>query len=336
MSESKVTVHCSKKEFAVHLSRMQSESLWKALNLPSDISGQGALVGSAGFVFRDWVGRFYPPVGKSSSKEKVSTREWFKFYQTYFSFLEIGHTFYQEPQLQQFVELERSSKTSMRFSVKVNGEISNKGKWDPTQGKSLMQKHIVAVSPLSETGRLHSLLIQLEEGVERNRKVLDYLLGTASVAISNGVDVHVEFRNHTWHQESVLQALKDSGIGICNTEIPKLAHVFPLKSYVTSDKGYVRYSGLNLEAWEAAEGSSGISPSERLQLSQERYNYLYSRKELEDRIRGQLKIIRKVSSTAIVFANHNEAKSIVNAIQNIDLLQPSQRKSGSGTREFPS
>jgi uncharacterized protein YecE (DUF72 family) len=74
-----------------------------------------------------------------------------------------------------------------------------------------MRRHAAAVSPLAESGRFYSFLIQLDEGVERGRKALDYLLAAGSAAVEEGLDVHVEFRNRTWHQEPVLQALKDAG-----------------------------------------------------------------------------------------------------------------------------
>lgn len=305
---------------------------WKPWDLPPDIAGQGMLVGACGYDFPDWAGRFYPPgrlshgpaPGNAQSTMKASAREWFPFYQLYFSFLEIGHTFQQAPLLQYFVELERRSKAAMRFAVKVHRDISHKGIWNAEAGKSLMRKHAAAVSPLAETGRFHSFLIQMDDGLERDRRILDYLLATASAAIGEGLDVHIEFRNRTWHQESVLQSLKDAGVGICNTEIPALPHAFPLKAYATSGKGYVRYSGLNLAAWQAAEagngGSRGSSPSERQRAGNARYGYLYSQAELQERVRGQLLLLEKTGSVAVAFQNHVGARAALNAWQSIHLL----------------
>ncbi len=303
---------------------------WKPWDLPPDITGQGALVGVGGYDFADWAGRFYPPGRRAGGNAQVKfpgerfPEERFLFYQLYFSFLEIGHTFHEEPMLQRFVELERRSKAGMRFAVKVHRDISHKGVWDAEAGKSLMRKHAAAVSPLSETGRFHSFLIQLDDGQERDRKVLDYLLATASAAVSEGLDVHIEFRNRTWHQESVLQSLKDAGVGICNTEIPALPQAFPLKAYATSGKGYVRYHGLNLAAWQAAEagpgGRRGISPSDRMRASQARYAYLYSQAELRERMRGLVQLLKKAGPVAVAFQNHVGAGAALNALQAIHLL----------------
>ena len=293
---------------------------WKPLELPPDISGSGLHVGTGGYRFDDWAGRFYPPARGNS---KVSSREWYPFYQLYFSFLEIGHTFHEEPLIAQFAELERRSRPGMMFSVKTHRDISHKGTWDVREGRSLMLKHVAAVSPLAETGRFYSFLIQLDEGLERGRKPLDYLLATASAAVSEGLDVHIEFRHRSWHQESVLQSLKDAGVGFCNTDLPDLPHAFPLKTYATTGKAYVRYCGRNLAAWRAAEEirKGRGSPVERLRALNARYDYLYSTAEMEDRVRGQLLLLKKSWAVAAVFKNHVGAKAALNALQNIHLLR---------------
>jgi uncharacterized protein YecE (DUF72 family) len=258
--------------------------------------------------------------------------EWYPFYQLYFSFLEIDHTFTQEPSIRHFVELERRSKPGMAFSVKVHGDVSNKRIWDPALGRALMRKHAAAVAPLAEAGRFYSFLIQLDEGVERGRKALDYLLETASEAVSGGLDVHVEFRNRTWHQEAVLQSLKDAGVGICNTDLPALPHAFPLKAYATTDKAYVRYCGLNPAGWPPLENCSdgsgrgaevsgrGGPPVERLRARNARYDYRYSLAELEERARGQILLLEKTGAVAAVFKNHVGAKAALNAVQDIHVL----------------
>ncbi len=298
---------------------------WRPLAVPPDLSRLGLRVGTSGYRFQDWAGRFYAPAasgsvregGNSEVSEGGAAARWFPFYQLYFSFLELCHTFHQEPQARQFAELERRSKPGMMFSVKVHKDISHKGAWDAAEGRALMRKHAMAVTPLADAGRFYSFLIQLDEGVERGRRVLDYLLETASVAVGEGLDVHVEFRNRTWHQESVLQSLKDAGVGICNTDLPDLLHAFPLKAYATTGKAYVRYCGLNLAGWLASGPEGG---SQRPQARNVRYDYLYSRAELEKRVRGQLLLLEKTGAVAAVFNNHVGGKAAINAVQAIHLL----------------
>ncbi|MBW8889899.1 MAG: DUF72 domain-containing protein [Fibrobacteres bacterium] len=278
---------------------------WKPQDIPPDLSALGLRVGTGGYSFDDWDGRFYPPAAKAR----------LPFYQLYFSFLELNHTFYQEPLLQQFAELERRSKVGMMYSVKVHRDVSHKGTWDAEEGRSLMRRHAAAVSPLAESGRFYSFLIQLDEGMERGRKALDYLLAAGSAAVSEGLDVHIEFRNRTWHQEAVLQALKDAGIGICNTDLPQLPHMFPLRAYATSSKAYVRYCGRNLGAWRPDGHGAGGSPAERSRARNARYDYLYSPRELGELATGLEAMRKKTDTVAAVFKNHVGAKAAYNALE---------------------
>jgi uncharacterized protein YecE (DUF72 family) len=240
----------------------------------------------------------------------------------YFSFLEINHTFLREPELSHFVELERRSRSSMRFSVMVHRDVSHKGTWDAEEGKSLMRKHAAAVAPLADSGRFHSFLIQLDHRLERSRRVLDYLLAVASASLGEGLDVHVEFRNRTWHQEPVLRALQDAGIGICNADLPSLLPgAFPMRAYATTAKGYIRYSGQNAAAWDAdavATRRSGAFDA--------RYDYLYSLEEVEERIPGQLVLLQKTGAVAVVFKNHVRGQSALNAVQNLFLAEREMKK----------
>jgi uncharacterized protein YecE (DUF72 family) len=283
---------------------------WKPLDIPPDLSALGLHVGTGGYSFDDWDGRFYPP----------AARERLPFYQLYFSFLELNHTFYQEPLVGPFVELERRSKPGMLYSVKVHRDVSHKGTWNADEGKALMRRHAAAVSPLFESGRFYSFLIQLDEGVERARKALDYLLAVGSAAVSEGLDVHIEFRNRTWHQEPVLQALKDAGIGICNTDLPPLPHVFPLRSYATTAKAYVRYCGRNLAAWRPDGHGAGGSPRERMRLRNARYDYRYGPAELEELAKGLAQMRKKAGAVAAVFKNHVGAQAAFDALEAIRLL----------------
>jgi uncharacterized protein YecE (DUF72 family) len=183
-----------------------------------------------------------------------------------------------------------------------------------------MRNHVAAVAPLVETGRFYSFLIQLEDHVYRSEDRLDYLLAVSEEAIKRKLDVHIEFRHNSWHMERALRSLKDNGVGVCNTEIPAFPHVFPLKSYATTDKGYVRYSGLNKANWYPPK-SAQASPRERLLSRNNRYDYLYSEEELRERVKGQLALGKKAGKVAVAYNNHYLIQAVLNAIRNILLLK---------------
>jgi uncharacterized protein YecE (DUF72 family) len=290
---------------------------WKPLEIPPDLSRFGLFVGTSGFHYGDWAGAFYPPPRGSRNGDV------YPFYQMYFSFLEVNHTFLREPELAHFAELERRSRPSMRFSVMAHRDVSQKGTWDAAEGRSLMRRHVAAVAPLAESGRFHSFLIQLDHRQERSRKVHDYLLATASAAVEEGLDAHIEFRNRTWHQEAVLRSLQDAGIGVCNPDLPALLPgAFPLRAYATTAKGYLRYSGQNAAAWDDDAARRPAQPSPEGPLRRDsRYDYLYSLEEVEARIPGQFALLRKTGAVAVVYRNHARGRAALNAVQNLFLAE---------------
>jgi uncharacterized protein YecE (DUF72 family) len=303
---------------------MNNKMPWIPMEIPPDITKNGVYVGTSGYYFDDWIGIFNPPKAtrkqlETMTDEQKADQDRLRFYQKYLSFVEINNTFYSEPSLSHFLDIQSRSKESMLYSVKVYKNISHTRENDIAAGQDMMKKHITAVSPLIESGQFFSFLIQLEDHVFRTQKKLDYLLAVASVAVSEHIDVHIEFRHLSWHAEQVLTALKNSGVGICNTEIPHLEHTFPLKAYATTDKGYIRYSGLNAENWYTKQEPT--SPKERLAQRNARYDYEYSDEEMLQRVKGQLTLRTKTSLLAIAFNNHFQAKAVRNAIRNVKILR---------------
>jgi uncharacterized protein YecE (DUF72 family) len=295
---------------------------WQPLTPPPDLGPKKIYIGASGYYYDDWVGLFNPPRRRSApatpDASDDDSRDRLRFYQRYFSFVEINSSYYQMPELPHFADIERRSKESMLYAVKVHKDLSHTKTFDIGQGKELMQRHLVAVSPLVETGRFYSFLIQLEDHLFRTTPVLDYLLAVASEAVKMRIDVHIEFRNKSWHTMNTLQALKDAGVGICNTDLPPIPHAFPLRAYATTDKGYLRYNGRNLENWYPK--GTQITPKERIAARNARYDYLYSAMELEELIKGQLELLAKTATIAVAYNNHFRIKAIENAIENLKLL----------------
>ena len=138
-------------------------SQWKPLDPPPDLSAKKIYIGTSGYYYDDWLGLFNPPRRRTAAEiaDKESADR-LRFYQRYFSFVEINNTYYRMPERAHFVDIEGRSKGSMLYAVKVYKDISHAQEYVAEAGKELMRKHISAVSPLIETGRFFSFLIQLE------------------------------------------------------------------------------------------------------------------------------------------------------------------------------
>ncbi len=301
---------------------------WSPMEIPPDVAPRGFYVGTSGYHFDDWIGRFNPPktsgkgrAGLSDSEEADQDR--LRFYLKYFAFVEINNTFYREASAAHLESLLGRSRASTQFSVKVHRDISHTAEWDSQVGRELMRRHVEAAAPLVHAGKLYGFLIQLEDHVRLDDRKLDYLVSVASESIEGGIDVHVELRHRSWHVEQALQTMNDNGIGICNTEIPPVPHAFPLKSYATSSKGYVRYSGRNLENWYPKGRQE--SCRDRIAARNARYDYDYSQEQIEERVLGQLALRQKVECVAVAYNNHYNAQAVMNAIQNMKLLNAKLR-----------
>ena len=131
--------------------------------------------------------------------------------------------------------------------------------------------------------------------------------------------MHIEFRHKSWHTQGTMQALKDAGVGICNTDLPAFPHAFPLRAYATTDKGYLRYNGRNLANWHPQGPQT--TAKEKIAARNARYDYLYSPAELLELINGQLNLLAKTGSLVVAYNNHFRIKAVLNAIENLELLQ---------------
>lgn len=294
------------------------------MEMPPDVSEYGFYVGTSGYYFDDWVGIFNPPPVRGKQKRELTEEQRERhdrlcFYQRYFPLVEINNTFYREPMLTQFLDIEQRSNPGTKYVVKMHKDISHTKEWDIDSGKKRMHAHIDAVLPLVETGRFYSFLVQLEDRLYRTQQRLDYLLSVTSEAVNRRIDVHIEFRHNSWHTMHVMQSLRDSGIGVCNTEIPPVKHAFPLKAYATSVKGYIRYSGRNIDHWYPK--GPRTTAKERIAARNARYDYFYTEEELQERLKGQFILSTKTGLVAITYNNHYKAKAIVNAVQNMKMLK---------------
>jgi len=295
---------------------MSSSVQWHPFPYPPNLSTNHFYFGTSGYHFDDWIGKFNPPKHHLDPDAKDRLR----FYLRYFDFIEINQTFYREIDPSWFNGFLDRCNQNTQITVKVHRDISHNWRWDLDVAKTLMDRHVIAVSEGLRSNRFFSFLIQLEDRVAYSPKRLKYLLGVSQVALLAGLDVHIEFRNISWHQLDILQELKDLNNGICNTEIPPIDQsIFPLKSYATSSKGYVRYSGRNIANWRQ-DARKPKTRKEQILARNNRYDYRYSENELKARTTGQIALRQKTDCVAVAFNNHYEAAAVENAISNMKMI----------------
>jgi len=169
----------------------------------------------------------------------------------------------------------------------------------PTNEDEMLAKQ--GLDSIAEAGRLGALLAQFPvsfKNTDENRAYLDALMQRF-----HDYPLVVEIRHASWNVEEALRYFAEKGVAFCNIDQPKLGRALGATEHVTSPIGYVRLHGRNYEQWFEA------------QRVHDRYNYLYSEKQLEPWKQKIESVAARTKVTFVVTNNHFEGKAAVNALQ---------------------
>jgi len=180
-------------------------------------------IGTSGWHYDDWLGRFYP--------ENLPKTKWLEFYARHFNTLELNNTFYHLPSENAFKNWYASSPPDFTFSLKVSRYITHiKRLKDCTEE---IKKFISRAVLLKE--KLGPLLYQLPPGLHRDdNKLTDFFK-----VLPHGLKHVIEFRHGSWFTDEVFDILRQYQVGFCIYDMPKLTS--PI--ITTSDFTYVRFHG---------------------------------------------------------------------------------------------
>lgn len=180
-------------------------------------------IGTSGWHYDDWRGRFYP--------EKMPKTQWLEFYARHFPTLELNNTFYRLPTEEAFRKWYESSPKGFVFAVKVSRYITHikRLKDCAEEINNFMSRAVL----LKE--KLGPLLYQLPPGLHRdNERLSDFLK-----ILPRGRKHVIEFRHESWLNDEVFEILREHQVGFCVFDMPELTS--PL--IATSDFAYIRFHG---------------------------------------------------------------------------------------------
>lgn len=290
-------------------------------------SGNRVLVGTSGYSFEDWKGRFYP--------ERLSPSDMLSYYSKRFPMVEVNYTYYRMPSASTMRGMDRKTPDDFEFVVKLNrslthsnpvigsfvpdeegsngaaGGRSARGSQEPEVTLDSLKDTIASfkegVAPLVESGKLSCLLAQFPWGFTNTDRNLEYVVALAR-EFSEFWFV-VEFRNAAWVSDAVFSTLKAHGIGFCCVDEPGLKGLFPPIAISTSPEvSYVRFHGRNASKWWKHDDPS------------ERYDYLYDEDELRPWADKILRLSENSRKTYVLFNNCTDGKATENARQMQSLL----------------
>src|SRR5213592_667080 len=164
------------------------------------------------------------------------------------------------------------------------------------------------MDPLAGAGKLGAVLMQFPWSFKNEGEERVYL--TQLVERFKAYPLVVELRHESWNNPRILQTLEELGVGLCDIDQPLFADSIKPSAEVTSPVGYIRLHGRNYQNWFREEANV-----------LERYDYLYSRDELDPWIDRIKEVSDKAKQTFVITNNHARGQSLVNAFELLAQLE---------------
>ncbi|MCX8066037.1 MAG: DUF72 domain-containing protein [Candidatus Hydrogenedentes bacterium] len=249
-------------------------------------------VGVSGWAYEDWNDTVY-----AGSKQRNAIR----YLAQWINAIEVNVTFYRPvspntvrrwiSQIEDIPDFLFTVKLWSRFTHSKDIQLDNEE----------LSVFIDTIEPLILSGRLGCVLIQFPHRFHRTIKNRKYLAQLTESLLP--IPLAIEFRHKSWMDPNLFDSLKVRNIAFCNIDQPIVdSSCIPPTEIVTADFSYVRFHGRNKENWFSNESNRD-----------ERYNYLYSEKELGPWVQRISNIRQRVSKVFVMMNNHYKGKGLINA-----------------------
>jgi uncharacterized protein YecE (DUF72 family) len=246
-------------------------------------------VGPAGWSYPDWEKVVYPPHG--------SKFDHLAYLASFFDTIEINSPFYRIPPATHAKSWIRrvSDNPDFTFTTKVfRGFTHEKAELADADVEAFR----AYLDPLMDAERLGAILLQFPWSFRNTEESRDKL-----VALFRAFDEYpkaLEVRHATFQNEQFIAFLEEHDVSWVNVDQPLFHDSVKPADAVTGPLAYVRFHGRNYQKWFAHEESW------------ERYNYLYTKDELEPWV-DRIETMVKARNVFVVTNNHFRGQAIVNA-----------------------
>lgn len=195
-------------------------------------------IGTSGWSYDHWMGRFYP--------EELKSAALLPWYARQFDTVEINGSFYRLPAVATFAAWRDATPRDFRFAVKASRFVTHMKKLkDPPE---VMRRSFAAYAGLGD--KLGPILFQLPPGWRINLERLEAFLE----ARPKHLTYVFEFRHESWFDDRVYAALAKHGAGFCIYQLA--GRLSPL--VVTSDLVYIRLHGPEESAYTGSYHSNTL------------------------------------------------------------------------------
>ena len=244
-------------------------------------------IGTSGFSYGDWKGKFYP--------ERTAKKDMLAYYARGFNTTEINSTYYAIPAPNSFEAMAKKTPDDFEFVVKAHKDMTHIA----NPQREVFDTFLSSIEPLREAGKFGCMLAQYPWSFSRTP---ENIAGLREFRDRIGdLPAVIEFRNAGWVNEETFGLLRELDLGFCSVDEPHLKGLMPPIATATSNIGYVRFHGRNAKNWWKHEESY------------QRYDYLYTEEELTPWVPRVAEIEGQTSKTYVFFNNHYQGKSADNA-----------------------
>lgn len=179
-------------------------------------------IGTSGWTYQHWRGRFYPP--------DLSPRRWLEYYAQRFPTVELNSPFYRVPKRRTFEGWRERTPAGFLFAVKASRLITHVKKLRGAEGE--LRWFLSEAEGLGE--KMGPLLFQLPPSLRADPGLLEaFLRGLPPGRYT------FEFRHPSWFEEAIYELLARYDVALCVADSPR----FPCERRVTASFLYLRLHG---------------------------------------------------------------------------------------------
>ncbi len=238
-------------------------------------------LGTSGWDYPEWVGRFYPKRGVSDQ---------LRYYTGFYPTVEVNSTFYRLPPVSVAHSWVRRTPKDFRFALKFPQTITHDRKLIGAERE--VAEFAAFLEPLREAHKLSAALVQLPPSLAFEPATVRRFYES----IPEGIPVAVEPRERSWLVPESKALLKEFGYAYVVVDEPLL----PIDLTVTAPFSYVRWHGHGARIW---------------------YDYTYRPEELQAWVPRIEQLRDRTEAVYGFFNNHFRGDAAVNARTLGELLQ---------------
>jgi uncharacterized protein YecE (DUF72 family) len=234
------------------------------------------------------------------------------YYAEHFPVVEVNASYYHIMPVRNYAGWAEKTPPGFQFNVKALGQLTGHVRDEPATAETFA-KFRASYQPLREAGKLAAVLFGFPpwfDATDANRQYI------AECVESMADDpILVEFRNTSWlapeRRDDSLGFLRELGVSYVTVDAPQVGSGTAQKVVAVTNKqlAYLRMHGRNRQTWY-----------KRVETTGERFNYLYSQREIDELAADALELARQAFLVHVIFNNNMQNYAVTNARMMIDAL----------------